>query len=69
MHKKIKKGVSNFGVLTQIWDIGTSLKIQSNRFFNLYKEKVFICWDCSDSCGVIPLKKPILEIFGVMAGV
>ena len=36
---KSKMGVSNFGVLAQIWDVGTNLKIQGNRFFNLYKEK------------------------------
>ena len=34
----MKMGVSNFGVSTQIWDLGPNLKIQSNRIFNVDKK-------------------------------
>ena len=37
--------------------------------FNVFKEKVFICWTFFDSCAVIPLKQPIFDIFWIVAGV
>ena len=53
-------GVSNFGVLAQI---------QSNIILMYSKKKVFICLDCFGISGVVPLKQPIFDIFGVVAGV
>ena len=48
-----ENGGFNFLRLAQIWAVGPNLKIQSNIIFNLYNEKVFICYDCFDSCQVI----------------
>ena len=48
--EKMKMGVSNFDVFAQIWAVGTNLKIQSNRNFNVDKEKLFTCYDFFDSC-------------------
>ena len=36
-----ENGLSDFGVLAQIWAVGPNLTIQSNRIFNVDNEKVF----------------------------
>ena len=63
VHKKIKMGVSNFGVLAQIWSVGPNFKIQSNIIFNVAKENVHLLgllWQLwSYSRG-----EPILDILG-----
>ena len=61
-------GVSNFGVLAHIWDVGPNLKIQSNSIFNLDLEHYSLV---RIALVVVELfqKNPILKGFGVVTGV
>jgi hypothetical protein len=43
VREKRENGVSDFGVLAQIWAVGPNLTIQSNSIFNVDNEKVFTC--------------------------
>ena len=49
-------GLSDFGVLAQIWAVVRNVKRKSNRIFNSDREKVCTCLDYFDSCGVISRK-------------
>ena len=43
VREKRENGVSDFGVLAQIWAVGPNLTIHSNSIFNVDNEKVFTC--------------------------